>query len=436
MTHQVPEHYCSVSERLSNILDNVGYSREDRDRTVTNATEFEVFSNMASALVRTPRVYIFGSRGEGSTGPGLQSDRDILYQDNMRTVITDLSQCQPEITNFLMVKDTHTHPGYAKIQPIIISPDYNQEVYSDVHITTESLNRCALSNTKHQYFGTESGPAYHQHHERKEFSVDRVHASRCSQWPQEGYEWFLRRRLNGWPTPIQIENARKYGCFVTTVGHPYSPECHLEWRLSFSIAERDITRSFEDTTMKVYILLKMIRKTYIELVVGDTFSSYHCKVCMIWMRERTPHELWRNEHLLQCLVLCIIQLYEWSATGFYPDYFIVTNNINAERLSEQNRYNTEELLQTQTSFCIIYLPSEISITPKPLRMEMFRSIGAPSELRKEHFDSWFDWGVVDSVVCLYFFLYLNFSRQGNDRHKEVAMYNMIHGFIHINSSDV
>ncbi|KAK3584704.1 hypothetical protein CHS0354_021378 [Potamilus streckersoni] len=383
--------------------------------------------------------------------------------------------------------------------------------------------------------------------------------------------------------------------------------------------------------MKVYILLKMVKKTYIEPVVGDAFSSYHCKVCMFWMRERIPHELWRNENLLQCLVLCIRQLYEWATRGFCPDYFIVTNNIydrkiigavrnnlvqilrnllpsnctfllrikscnlgqhmaceisrfdyciipiaveeivnhmltlsaankcrysilqyipqhfstlvdylhiimyaskywlynmqyplkyammiltsqlgfhvatvckeNADVLTREqvdylvalasscvsfginsdtnsvrlklcgmgmefrnhilietslrhisdycmryafsatlsgayisesftemlcyNRHNTEELLQTQTTFSVVYLPSEMSITPKPLRMEMFRSTDAPSELRKR-VDFWFDWGVVDSVLCLYFFQYLNFSRQGKVRHKQAAMSNMIH----------
>ncbi|KAK3596153.1 hypothetical protein CHS0354_013741 [Potamilus streckersoni] len=541
------------------------------------------------------------------------------------------------MTNFLMVNDTHTHPGYVKLQRISISPVYTPvpvylEEYNDGFSTIDSLNRTVLSNTLPHTLGTVYGPAYRKHNYLSGLSVDIVYALRCSQWPQEGYEWFLRRRLNGWPTPIQIENAREYGCFVTPVGHSHSPECLLEWRLSFSIAERDITRSFEDTTMKVYILLKMVKKTYIEPVVGDAFSSYHCKVCMFWMRERTPHELWRNENLLQCLVLCIRQLYEWATTGFCPDYFIVTNNIydrkiigsvrnnivqilrnllasnctfllgikcckleqyitdeisrfdyciiaikteeivnhmlslsaasncrssilqyipqhystlvdylhrimhvskswsynmqypfkhammiltsqlgfhvatickeNADVLLQEqvdylvalasgclsfginsdttsvrlklcglgmelgnhyliqtslqhisdyrmryifssamhhshyskyrierlfrNRYNTEELLQTQTSYSVVYLPSEISITPKPLRMEMFRSLGVPSELREESSDIWFDWAEIDSLMCLYFFQYLNFSRQRKVKHKHAALDNMIH----------
>ncbi|KAL3847829.1 hypothetical protein ACJMK2_018721 [Sinanodonta woodiana] len=640
MSHQFPEHYCSVSEQLSHILDNSGYSLKDRNRKVMTANEIEMFFNISDAFQDSFRRYIFGSRGEVSTGPGLQSDRDILLQANEHKVVTDLSQCDPEISNLLMVKDYNTHPGYVKLQRIIISPDYTPvPVYLDKENNTiidiDSLYRTVITNTIHHDHGTVSGPALHEHHILKEFSIDVVPALRCTEWPQEGNEWFLRRRLYGWPTPKQIENARVYGCFVTPVGHPHSSERHLEWRLSFSITERELTRSFEDTTMKVYILLKMIRKTYIEPFVGDAFSSYHCKVCMFWMRERIQQDQWSNQNLLRCLVLCIRQLYEWATTGFCPDYFIITNDIydrkiigsirntlvqilgdllssncmflhgiqccnlghhmseqmsrfdrciipkireeiinhdltlyaasecrysilqyipqhysalidyldrfkcalqnlqyitdyplkhammiiwsqlgfhiatickeNAHILSldqvdylvavtscclsfginidatsvrlklcglgmEQgnhhlietflqyicdyhmkytysweihdsvilqcnleasfekllrNRYNTEELLQTQISFSVVYLPTEMSITPKPLRMEMFRSVSASSELR-EHLDFWYDWGVVDSLICLYLFQYLNFSIQGKERHKQVAMDNMIH----------
>ncbi|KAL3847841.1 hypothetical protein ACJMK2_018732 [Sinanodonta woodiana] len=50
MTDQVPEHYRTLSERLSNIQDHIGYSREDRFRKVTVVNETGVFFNIAKAL--------------------------------------------------------------------------------------------------------------------------------------------------------------------------------------------------------------------------------------------------------------------------------------------------------------------------------------------------------------------------------------------------
>ncbi|KAL3847835.1 hypothetical protein ACJMK2_018726 [Sinanodonta woodiana] len=112
MSRQFPEHYCSVSEQLSHILDNVGYSREDRFRKVTIVNETEVFFNMATTIQGFHKVYSFGSRSEGSTGPDLQSDTDRMFQFNIMKVVNDISQCPPELNNMLMVHDDHTHPGY------------------------------------------------------------------------------------------------------------------------------------------------------------------------------------------------------------------------------------------------------------------------------------------------------------------------------------
>ncbi|KAL3847818.1 hypothetical protein ACJMK2_018710 [Sinanodonta woodiana] len=217
MSYQFPEHYLSVSERLSHILDIVGYSREDRNKKVTTANEIEVYLNIANALRGRESTYIFGSRGEGSTGPGLQSDTDYLDEINTIKVVSNMSQSDPKMKNVLMVKDNHTHPGYLKLQPIRISPDCTPvPVYqysdNDKICCIDSLYRTVLTNTSYHdhHNGIVSGPAVSITNNHKELSIDFVTALRCSLWPEEGYEWFLRRRLNGWPSPIQIENARKY----------------------------------------------------------------------------------------------------------------------------------------------------------------------------------------------------------------------------------
>ncbi|KAL3847903.1 hypothetical protein ACJMK2_018794 [Sinanodonta woodiana] len=597
MYQQFPNFCHAVSHQLSTILDGVGYSPEDRDRKVRCATEFEIFSNICNSIDtsidKVFPLYMFGSRGEGSTGPGLNSDIDHLYQNKTYEIVTDLSDCQVGKIYLHMLQDGDTHPGYVKLQMIRILPDKSHVPFFSPDSTLDSFGVVVLQNISfhNDDLGYRTGPAV------------------CSHWPLEGYEWFHRRRFHDWPTSRQIQNIWKYGCFATPVGHPSSKEEHLEWRLSFSIAERDFVRSFEDTVMKVYILLKMVRKTFIQPVLKDAFSSYHCKVCMLWMRESTPSELWCTENIMCCLILCIRQLHEWARAGFCPDYFITRNNIydrkivgnvrikliqilgsilsddfrfkmtdysyclvsavncrnyiirkipqncpcltyyltslvhastyvphsmqyplkhvamficsqlgfyfasflkeNAVLLSLENveyivaltseylsfgmksdatsvrlkmcglgivlenhdltemclqcisenhmrymysfspcdkpskailksnlkafndrflnvYYTTEEMLENQVSFCVVYLKSEIFITPIPLRMEMYRSVGTPRGLRDENEHFWYDWVVVDSITCLYFFQYLNLSRQGKDRHKQIAMDNMIY----------
>ncbi|KAK3584679.1 hypothetical protein CHS0354_021347 [Potamilus streckersoni] len=686
MDVRILDYYLPLSRRLSRILNEVGYSREDRERKVTAANYIEVFTNVANDFAKAGlhenwysqharennaktsfadevfvnlfhefvqfglRHYMFGSRSEGSTGPGLHSDRDVLLQYDGFKTVEDLFDCDPGRLNFLMLKDSSTHPGYVKLAKVDI---FNRSLIShilryrtDLH-GNDILSKNCFDNILNfsYYLGLlpdyeQTGPAIHIPAANKIYSCDTVIAVRFSRWPREGYEWFLRYRPYGWPTLEQIQTSSKYGCFATQIGHPCSFEQDLEWRLSFSIAERELVRSFDDTTMYVYILLKMVKKTFIQPVIGDKFSSYHCKVCMLWMREKTPQELWRTGNLLLCLHLCLRQLYEWASLGCCPDYFIVSNNLydrnifgqtrvqlqrilgdllsqncrfllgiecceigellangltsvdrgcqitvtegalvevdcdyrliaghesycrylfmnftmanhislfkylikiqhaiqhaplcihaplrhilillfaqlgfylavvyaehtqlwseeeimniltlisiclyngvhsdassvrlkvcgmalkfgdcdsaevclqgisdkqssytyilsldeaqiirgvvsNTQKLLSE-RYSTEELLQYRISFCVVYQRSEISITPHPLRMEMFRSVGLPPGCRVlcKHF--WYDWAVVDSVFCLHFLQYLNFCRQGKRRHKQAAMNNMWH----------
>ncbi|KAL3882581.1 hypothetical protein ACJMK2_028911 [Sinanodonta woodiana] len=628
MYQQSSEFLYAVSHRLSSILDRVGFSPEDRESKVMIATKHEIFRYIEESFLTHRSVFMFGSRGEGSTGPGLNSDIDYLYQNIDYEIVVELSGCQVSKIYLYMLQDGHTHPGYVKLQLIRILPDNTYVPLHHSYCKLDSFGVSVLPNTSFHVddIGYRAGPAVRE--QKDSICCDHVRALRCSQWPREGYEWVHRRRLYDWPKPRQIQNTLKYGCFATPVGHPNSNEEHLEWRLSFSIAERDLVRSFEDTVMKVYILLKMVKKTFIEPILGDGLSSYHCKVCMLWMRESTPSELWCTENLLWCLILCIRQLHEWAIAGFCPDYFIVLNNIFdrkivgtvrmrlvqvlerllsddfrflcriecchigrllvddlssiehyrlefvtevvGERLTDYSlcvsratscrttilrtilqhyqeltyylprfahaynnapyvmqyplkhitmillsqlgfyfasyllaltseclyngmnsdatsvrlklcglgivlenydlteiclqdicenrmrymfstspsiknglsllkcntdssfekclnvRFTIEELLENQVSYSVVYLPTETSITPIPLRVEMYRSIGTPLGVRDEDKYFWYDWAVVDSTMCLYFFQYLNFSRQGKDRHKQVAMDNMIH----------
>ncbi|KAL3872305.1 hypothetical protein ACJMK2_040238 [Sinanodonta woodiana] len=651
MYEQVPEYYPAVSQRVSNILDVIGYSQEDRDRKVMVATAYECFVNIPERLhLQTKNFqYILGSRGEGSTGPGMNSDHDILVVDGGKLLVTDLTEFQPDTDNFLMVHDDHTHPGYVKLQQIGILPDstpapvfHQQNGYQrvDLHDRTVLSNKFVSTYVPGSIF---AGPAMRTVIDLDKTCHDHVFAFYCTLWPSEALEWVQRRhRLQGWPASNHLQNAKMDGCFAVAIGHPHSHESDLEWRLSFSFTERELTRSFEDTVMKVYVLLKMIKKAYIEPVLGDAFSSYYCKVCMLWVRERTPTELWCTENLLFCLTLCVQQLYEWAREGFCPDYFIVTNNIydrkifgttqliltrllgsllsedcrmllglkccnlgelllydvsrldmistlrsirtnyvvdtyvdycivftrtrdcwnfvirkipheynimtscvrriihalqhaphifrrylnhvlimllsqlgfhvvyvckeNAHSLTQEevgylmtfasrclsyginsdatsvrlklcglgtmlgdfdlteiclqhmsdhkmrymvsskmdvsyclkcnlefiydkcstNTYCLEDLMQNQVSFSVVYLPSETSITPSPLRMEMLRSIGARPYLSDANNPLCYDWVDVDSLMCLYFFQYLNFVKLGKERHKQAALDNMIH----------
>ena len=77
----------------------------------------------------------------------------------------------------------------------------------------------------------------------------------------------------------------------------------------------------------------------------------------------------------------------------------------------------------QTAFapCIVFLPTERMIVPEALRYEMMRSSGMLENSRNKRLEYWFDWAVVDSKIVLYFILYLNHSKLGDDSKKRSAI---------------
>ncbi|KAL3872119.1 hypothetical protein ACJMK2_040071 [Sinanodonta woodiana] len=110
MSQQSPEFYHHVSERISIILNLIGYSQEDRDRKVRHAIAIELLESIPWTT-KSLTYFLFGSRAEGSTGNGLHSDFDILFAHNCTKIILDLSDFQPGHYNLLMVKDEWTHLG-------------------------------------------------------------------------------------------------------------------------------------------------------------------------------------------------------------------------------------------------------------------------------------------------------------------------------------
>ncbi|KAK3610788.1 hypothetical protein CHS0354_031098, partial [Potamilus streckersoni] len=228
-------YYRDISERVSTILDVIGYSQKDRDRKVTCATASEVFSTMGKNFIDgNLRFYQVGSRGESSTGPGLKSDRDELFVDERFKAVTDLSDCDPGIINYLMVYDDYTHPGYVKLQCVDILPDntphpvlHRQGNNIRVGIQYCNVRDGVLLVDSYDRSRIVSGPALHYKHNTK-----------CAQWPNEAHEWFQSRRLYAWPKSNDLQNGRKDGCFVAAVGHHICREPNLDWRLSFSFTER------------------------------------------------------------------------------------------------------------------------------------------------------------------------------------------------------
>lgn len=169
------------------------------------------------------------------------------------------------------------------------------------------------------------------------FQIDIVYSYRCrDSWPSSANKWERRPRHHNWPTKEMIQDIVTSGFDIVPIPSKITltPEADLEWRLSFSEAEKKLVLSFNDCQRSCFIALKIIVKEYVEPMFPDEdfLSSYIMKTLMFWMIEETEQSLWQPEQLVYCLQLCLIRLVEWLQDGFCPSYFIPSYNLFRTKL--------------------------------------------------------------------------------------------------------
>ena len=105
---------------------------------------------------------------------------------------------------------------------------------------------------------------WHDAADRSKSGSDNVPSIHCKFWPDIASKWVTRKRQYGWPTSSDITTIVAFGCHLVPIGYPHSDMKLMEWRLSFSIAERTLVWSFNHVQMQCYAVMKIILKEYIK----------------------------------------------------------------------------------------------------------------------------------------------------------------------------
>ena len=286
--------------------------------------------------------YIFGSSAEGTTTHGLDSDRALVKVAEDNPVVTNIAEAQQYRRCFLLVQDSNTPPGYAKLQRV-----YNgvPVIRSSDSISIEDAEEKVIFISLAEQFGAQviHGPAVSR---KEQINASDVDAYRCRTWPACASEWLTRRRYHNWPSQEQIDKCKTLGCFLMKAGHPRSDEKRLQWRISFALQERLLVTEFNAVQLKCYVLLKMINIEKIPNTIGEKLpSSYHFKTCMFYMIENTPAEFWREENLLVCLHQCLRQMLECVERGECSNYFMPGENMLDGRICVQMQNKLGDVLR-------------------------------------------------------------------------------------------
>ena len=266
---------------------------------------------------------------------------------------------------FLMCTD-NTHPGFALLKHVpnihqtMIKPCVHQALRnlyglhylsSDLFVDSHSVSS-TLSDDKEGEIFKRQGPSlefWNRYSDKSDSGRDSVLSIHCAFWPNEATEWTNRVRNFDWPKPSDISSIIQFGFHLVPVGHPHSDRKAMEWRISFSLAERALVWSFSHVQMQCYALMKILLKEFIKVKCSpqnQVLCSYFIKTFLFWKYESTELNFWREDNLRECIKFLLSEFSKCIKEGVLRHYFIPRFNLLSVKLTRAAHIELLQLLDT------------------------------------------------------------------------------------------
>ena len=365
MTSWTPERSSILSALLNEVVGTpeVVALRQDWCR---------IWDCLVTKLSKNKTIYYTGSKAEGLDLPGSDEDFMIERNDWLQIKVIQFLDEIPTISPYsiLLMSTENVHPGFALLKHVnqnlydpmlfLTSHSMSDSLYLSSDLTVECyLSKLSMSNKPVTL--TRQGPSIEIQSPYGEFydqeGSDYVLSIHCDFWPIQALEWTQRPRHFGWPTSHDISTIITFGCHLVPVGHPHSDTKLMEWRISFSVAERTLVWSFNHIQMQCYAVMKILLKEFIKVRCSpqnQVLCSYFIKTFLFWKYESKDLYFWRADNFRECIMYLLTEFSECLREGLLRHYFIPRFNLLSVKLTPEAR---TELLQL---FDII-LQSDISI---------------------------------------------------------------------------
>ena len=211
-----------------------------------------------------------------------------------------------------------------------------------------------------------------------------------SAWPTCALDFLHRDRPRDWPSKTMIERIEKAGCHVVGVGHPQSDNKDIEWRWSFSVAEKELIHDMNDGMYGCMYVLKAIKKHHWTRTDPDkptTFYSYYIKTACLWVYETEPH----NVNVMELCRKVLAWLIFWYRTNTLPHYFIPNQNLIGHLSKDLCKEVYDWLVYVQYEIRYLVCSCEIipiacNIKGKLTRDEVDTVFSDPYILDNEHYN--------------------------------------------------
>ena len=344
---------------LSLILDEVSGTEEMVNIRMDRCRLGDCIESCAKNLCQ----YYTGSKAEGLNLPGSDHDYmwDINGKYNIRVAQTEHEArvaSSPRTSTLLLCTDG-VHPGFALLRWLSPIPDpilqrASQTMNGFPHLSSFLFMRERLHsyNPGGRVTYTIQGPSIEQwtdYSDRSESGMDFVPSIHCPFWPRGAEEWLHRSRRCGWPTPTDITQITDFGCHLVAIGYPLSSSKEMEWRISFSVAERILVWSFNHVQIQCYAVMKIFLKEFVKVRCSPpnyVLCSYFIKTFLFWKFEVTQATFWRPDNFRACISFLLIEFTKCIRDRKLPHYFFPSFNLLSVKLTPEARRELLLILET------------------------------------------------------------------------------------------
>ena len=159
---------------------------------------------------------------------------------------------------------------------------------------------------------------------------DYVPAVKCVGWYEDCDQFFKRKRY--WPPQELLDEIYKKGMHIvfTSFRDCENSDNPLEYRFSFSQAEKCLIRNLPTFQFASYYLLKIIKDEFAACKQGKdsyAFKSYFVKVILLYYCEMTEPQNWSKSNFLGNVKNCLQKILHCFQIKFLPHYFIESCNL-------------------------------------------------------------------------------------------------------------
>ena len=348
-----------VQIEISKLVSRTLYLDGVNSSTLKVSQSFAYLTEYINRELHNVNVLMSGSLVEGSQVKGSDVDQMQIFP-RVRAYI-DSKQALNENDNILVMDTKKTRYGFSRLRVVRLKKEDTmlrqlieqcsvKDKDGSIYFSSDNFiqfNQNLVSGTdKFSSFGQFSptifrhGPCTSIEYGAKDTQMSATIESdiaigiECTGWPMETVAWSSRAESAKWPPNYLVDRIKQLPCFLLPVGDPTSQHCAIEWRFAFVPTERELIWAFNDTQIQCYVLLKLIKKKFLDPLAPDQLSSFLLKTIVMWEIGKDGIDNWNPEALLTCLHRCLETLHGSVQSLELPHYIFEKRNLLHSKFSE------------------------------------------------------------------------------------------------------